>query len=210
MACIDKTYTNSFSDYRELIEWAKDNKFVCPNGLEINILNSIYLNRTEESFKNGEVAVMNTSYTEDYFLIKYCPLEFVQNRMKKVYNKDYYDSIKNGTSEYDRFIYPEIGTHFTVIRGKWMKHKNYLWKLRRKQIKFDITVKYNDSPLWYNEKLNRFLLPYELGEPTASWSYKTYTVKALLRYLRKLKLPKGAIVTARGRYISEDLLILVK
>lgn len=209
MACIDKTYTDSFSDYQKLVEWAKNNKFICPNGLEINILDSIY-NRTEESFKNGEMAVMNTSYTEDYFLIKYCPLEFVQNRMKEVYNKDYYDSIKNGTSEYDKFVYPEIGTHFTIIRDKCMKHKDYLWKFHRHRIKFDITVEYKDISLWYNEELKRFLLPDELGDPTASWSSKTYTIKALLRYIRKLKLPKGAIVTAQGRYINESLLILVK
>lgn len=210
MAAIDKTYLNNYKIYKVFLDWAKKTTYTCPNGLTYNVYDYTYPYWTEKSMKDQYRPVLISSYTLDYFLIKYCPFLFVQERLKEVYDEDYYWRVKNGYSEYDTFKYPEIGTHFTIVRGQHLKHKDYLWALNRRKMYFDITVEYNDSPLWYNSKLKRFLLPNELGDGDTNWSYKGRTVKSLLRHLRKMKLPRGAIITAKGRYINEDLLILVK
>lgn len=210
MACIDKTYLADYNVYQQFIEWAKNTTFVCPNGVKLNVIDSVYDYWSKEDMNERERPVLNSSHTLDYFLIKYCPFDFVQERMKGVYSEDFYESVKNGTSDYDTFVYPPIATKFVVVRGKHMKHKNYLWKLRQRKILFDIDVEYKDSLLWYNDEIHRFLLPSELGEMTQSFAYKARTIKALIRHLKKMKLPKGAIITARGRYIGEDLLILAK
>lgn len=210
MAAIDKTYLSNYKIYQQFIEWAKKTTFICPNGIKLRVIDSVYAYWTEKDMNAGERPVLNSSHTLDYFLIKYCPFDFVQERMKEVYDADFYESVKNGTSDYDTFVYPAIATKFVVVRGKYLKHKNYLWKLRKKIILFDIEVEYKNYPLWYNRELHRFLLPFELGEVGQSFAYETKTIKSLIRHLRKMKLPKGAIITARGRYIDEDLLILAK
>lgn len=210
MAAIDKTYTSDYEEYQKFLKWAKETTFECPNGTKIYVYNYVYDYWTEEHMKEAPRPVMNSPYSLDYFLIKYCPFKFVQDRMREVYSEEYVNSVLNGTSEYDTFKYPKVGTKFTIVRGKWMTHKNYLWKFRGRKIHFDLDVEYDETPLWYSPKINRFLLPNELGLGTMSWTTKGKTVKSLIRHLRKLKLPKGAIVRAAGRYVYEDLIILVK
>lgn len=210
MAAIDKTYTSDYEEYQKFLKWAKETTFECPNGIKLHVYDYVYDYWTKESMEKGEKPVMNTPQSLDYFLIKYCPFEFVQERMREVYNEEYVNSILNGTSEYDTFKYPEIGTKFTIVRGKFMKSKDYLWKFRKRKIYFSLEVEYNNYPLWYNPKINKFILPYELGIDIMSWVEKGRTIKSLIRHLRKLKLPKGAIIEAYGRYVNEDLLILVK
>lgn len=210
MATIDKTYLSDYYVYRQFIAWARETVYICPNGLKMRVSDYIYSHWTKENMEECERPVLNSPYSLDYFLIKNCPFKFVQDRLKEVYDRKYYESVLNGTSLYDTFVYPEIGTHFTILRGKNMKHKNYLWKLRDKTIYFFIEAEYNHRPLWYSDKLHRFIMPYELGEGNSSCAYKTRTIKSLLRHLRKMKLPKGAIVTAEGRFVGESLLILVR
>lgn len=210
MAAIDKTYTSDYEEYQKFLKWAKETTFECPNGSKIYVYNYVYDYWTEEHMKEAPRPVMSSPWSLDYFLIKYCPFKFVQDRMREVYSEEYVNSVLNGTSEYDTFKYPEVGTKFTIVRGRWMTHKNYLWKFRGRKIHFDLDVEYNEQRLWYSPKINKFILPYELGLGTMSWATKGRTIKALIRHLRKLKLPKGAIIKATGRYVDEDLLILVR
>ncbi len=210
MAAIDKTYTSDYNEYQKFLNWAKETTFTCPNGLKLYVYDYVYDYWTEEDMKETPRPVMNSPQTLDYFLIKYCPFEFVKERMREVYDDEFVNSVLNGTSEYDTFKYPEIGTKFTIVRGRHMKHKDYLWKFRKRKIYFDINVEYKEEHIWFNCKLKRFLLPDELGEIDTSWAECGRTVKSLIRHLRKVKLPKGSIIKTTGRYIGEDLLILVK
>ena len=90
MAAIDKTYITNVKDYIEFIDWAKDKEYKCPNGCIVKPMDYLYewdienLKNTIENHK--EVAILSTDSTIDYFLIKYCPLEFVQKRMSEVYS----------------------------------------------------------------------------------------------------------------------------
>lgn len=215
MAAIDKTYTDKYSDYEELLKWAKNRTFKCPNGIVFNVMDSIYAGWTEESFNNNELPVMNTSCSMDYFLIKYCPLEFVQNRLKKVYPEKYYNSVKNGTSEFDKFRKNNIGTKFKLIRIGSCSDHNTPWSFynNRKKInpKFFVSVRDNTGEfIWYNEKYDKFVCTYELGDWTSSNAYCCKSLKALVRKIKKWELPKGSTVYVQGRYIGEEWQIKVK
>lgn len=216
MAAIDKTYCNDYPVYKEFIEWAKEAKFKTPSGEYLYVWNYVYSECSEDDMKRvGYVPVMNTPQYLDYFLIKYCPFDFVQNRMKEVYGNEYYESVKNGTSEYDKYKEPEIGTKFVVFRDRYMRHKDYLWRFkgrnnaRKFTNPFVIDVEYDGNPLWYSENLKRFVYPNELAEGTSSFCFGGKTVKALLRKLRRLRLPKGTFVRAYGRYVREEILVFV-
>lgn len=210
MAAIDKTYTKYYSEYKELIDWAKNQEFICPNGCKIHPIDYIY-EWEENSFSGNELPVMNTSCTVDYFLIKSCPLPFVQDRMKEAYGEGCYNSILNGTSEYDTFVKDSPGTKFKINGFR----KNYLYKIivingKIYQPKFDITISKNEEPLWYSKEIHNWIEPNELGNYSTNFYYFGKSKKALLRKIRKWKLPKGCIVTAIGRYYGEELTIEVK
>lgn len=102
MAAIDKTYVSSYEDYRKVIDWARTAEFVCPNGKKFSVIDyCYYTDKSEEEIremlrKNREIPVMNTPVRLDYFLIKHCPIELVQERMKEVYDTGFYDAVKNG------------------------------------------------------------------------------------------------------------------
>lgn len=97
MAGIDKTYVNNWDDYCAIVEWCKNNSFTFPNGIEVRFG---YYEWNEESFIDGkELPVLNTSYTQDYFLIKHCPIKVVQERMREVYPGHYVQSILDNKEE---------------------------------------------------------------------------------------------------------------
>lgn len=90
MAAIDKTFTKSWDEYCQLKEWAKKKSLLKGReGVEAtNLLNCIY-DHNESDFNEREIAVMNTDYEVDVYLIRKCPLKFVQDRMKEVYQGEY-------------------------------------------------------------------------------------------------------------------------
>lgn len=102
MAAIDKTYVSSYEDYRRIVNWARTAEFVCPNGEKLSVIDYCYhTDKSEDEVremirKSNAIPVMNTPIRLDYFLIKYCPIELVQERMKDVYDDGFYDTVKNG------------------------------------------------------------------------------------------------------------------
>lgn len=104
MAAIDKTYVNSWQDYCDFKKWAKINKFDCPDGNVIDFSRKVEGYKEEEVERTGGVVLMTTSCKEDFFLIKYCPLEFVQEWMKVCYDDDYFQGIKEGVLTYENLF----------------------------------------------------------------------------------------------------------
>lgn len=217
MAAIDKTYTNSYKNYTDLIEWARNNKFTCPNGTIVNVLNSIYSYWTEEDFNKAineghTLPVMNTSLSTDYYLIKYCPLQFVQDRMIEVYNEDYYNAIKNGTSDYDTFTKEgKYGTHCRLISAP-QKHFRNNRPYKQAYWFVDVTLPEDfKGYLCYMEKYDKWVWPNELygDSDISSCAFNSKTRKAIERKIRKWQLPKGTIVHISGRYEGDDYKYLV-
>lgn len=205
MASIDKTYAKTWKEYQVLVEWAKDKEFVCPNGMILYPSNYIYEHHKENWQENS--AVMNTTQSLDYFLIKYCPLKFVQDRMNEVYNETYIDNIKNSKSIYD--VYKRHnGTKIKIIKYPKFGNKGKLCE-KKNRMKF-ITVDLSDDWMWYNKDYDYWISSNELGYFTSNMCHKRInSTKAMIRQIRKWKLPIGSIVTWSGRYIDNDFKFLV-
>ncbi len=206
MAAIDKTYTKSWEEYKEYQDWAIGKSFTCPNG---DIVRPItYLRNLKEEDFDGEkyIPIMNTSYAVDYFLIKYCPIQFIRERMKEVYSQDYVDDILNGVSAWDTFSKEgRYGTRFKITKYPKYERSNRPYK---KPCWF---IQLKNSFISYDEGSNRWIWDYELSEPKG-WTSNTAeikTIKALKRCIRKWKLPKGTIVQAIGGYVGEDYEFLI-
>jgi hypothetical protein len=202
MASIDKTYTSSWKDYCEYRDWASKQKFMCPNGDVIRPIRYLYKLKEEDFDGIREKPIMNTPQTLDYFLIKHCPIKFVYDRMREVYNKEYIDSVLNGTSEWDTFTKEgKYGTKFRMIKHPKDMKANRPYKRNSWFVQLS-----NDGNCDYDSDNNRWLWCYELYEPKG-WTSNTAhinTIKALKRHMRKWKLPKGTIVKALGGFIGDE------
>lgn len=206
MAAIDKTYVNTWKDWKEITDWMKSFERKLPNGSVVKGENFLYYpDITKEEIENWlkeqkEIPVMNTSWTMDYFLIRECPLEIVQNRMQSVYSKKEYEAIKNGTSEYDKFVRPVGGKHLKLIKKpKYWKPYKYLWNGKlckdRFVVEIDLPEEYGKYS-WYYDDIDYWSIPYELiaGSFTSSAIIYCNTHKALIRKILKWNLPIGTKV----------------
>lgn len=218
MAAIDKTYAHTWEEYVSLVEWAKNTKFICSNGMVLYPMEYIYewykelYDEAYKSFKEKypdsefEFPVMNTSNVLDYFIIKECPLKFVQNRMKEVYSSEYIQSVLHGTSAYDTYKREPIGTKVKVIKYPKFGNRSKLCEKKR-GMKF-ITVL--EPKMRYNAEYDYWLSDNELGWYNCSICNKNInSTKAMIRQIRKWKLPKGTKVSWCGRYIGNEFIFVV-
>lgn len=222
MAAIDKTYVTSYDDYINLKEWASQQSFTCPNGQVIKPIKYMYKwdkrtwDETQLDYiaRNGKPTafpVLNTPEALDYFLIKYCPFQFVQDRMKEVYSEDYINKIINGESDYDHY-HRIIGNNIKCIKYPKFGNKSKLQE-PKKWLTW-ITVEYQDTDklesFWYNEDYDTWVESYELGTATTNVCTKPIkSVKALIRKIRKWRLPKNTIVTFSGKYVDNEFEFLI-
>lgn len=175
-----------------------------------------------------EVVLWNTPVYVDIFLIRNCPFDFIQNRLKEQYSGGWskqaftnhnddtmYEQIKNHTSVYD--TYQRNGL------GKKAKVKFYdYYAYRDKKLVWDVEV----NPYWYNNKRlpvdeswlynktdNMF---YEDTEamPWTSLYYThrgSLTKKNIVKLIKHWNLPKGTYVKFSWRYehVGYDFLVRV-
>ena len=218
MAAIDKTYINNWNDYKALVDWCKDKSFTLSNGDIIKPSYFIY-NYTEENFNDRkEIPVWNTPIYLDIWLIRNCPLKFIQDRLKEQYGTGYskefiisheyedtYHKILNYTSQYDN--YERNGSHkFSVkytLNDKF-KDDNLVW-----------WVQIFELGWWYNEKHKT---QYHDDEALPIHSnvciFKgNLNKRKLARLIKKWNLPKGTIVNFSGeykRYIMKNFNVTIK
>ena len=219
MAGIDKTYCNTIAEHEEFKEWVTENKFITPFGEVIDIADYMYnfdtpIDELQEQVDNGyEITVMNTPAYIDYYLIKHCPIKFVQDRMKQVYPK-HYENIINGISPFDNFNRdPIAGTKVKCIKESDFCKKDFLDKRKGKKYISDnwIEVYHNTYWLIYNEEYNYWpIYDYELMSGNSNVCHKPIkSRKALIRQIKKWRLPKGCIVTWRGIYQGDNMMFKV-
>lgn len=215
MAYIDKTYITSYQQAVDYVNWSKENKLVY-NGRVMNPIPYYSLEEYKEHFSSNEkeIAFLNTSLSEDYFLIKYCPLDFIQERMKEIYDEDYYNSIKNGTSHFDTFDRNSItGNKVKCIKESNFGNKRFHYKSRkrgkRSPLRYWVEIIHPDYFLDYEENIDKWLISgYELYKPycISNVCHKHIkSRKALIRNIRKWNLPKDSIIRWRGEYIGDEM-----
>jgi hypothetical protein len=200
MAAIDKTYTDSWKEYQEFKEWAKDKSvtFHYDNKKQrIGVSWYIY-EWDEEDF--GEIArpVMNTPTWLDKYLKDNCPCQFVQDRLKEVYPEGYLDSVQLGVlppnfKKNRKIVITQRGRF--PIKNKGLLSHGWWW------------VQCNDE-LWYNNTLKAWT-PHD-AFPSRTNTAHTHTIKAVVRQLRKMYLPSGITFSLSGRYEGENYTIKIR
>lgn len=202
MAGIDKTYTNSFAEYQQLVDWAKDKEIVFSKKQKEKLLNYVY-QWDEEDF-NSELPVMNTSNSVDIFLIQNCPFKFIQDRMKEVYSEE---TIKEFSSvsfpiqlpknyKQDRKIIISKSKRFSLYNKGVNSHS--CWWLQSNDFDWGFD---SDNNVWVNRGLY-------FPSDTNTSHHKT--IKSLVRFLRKQYLPSGLEFRLSGRYVGEEFTIKIK
>lgn len=216
MAGIDKTWCQSLMEFNEFKHWAINNKFKTPMGETIDFTCCMYsfdstLEELMEELTNYKsILVMNTSTVEDYYLIKYCDIPFVQSRMKSVYGEENYESIKNGTSEFDTFNRNSIaGTRVKCIQESEYDKKDFLYKRKGKRFVSDYWIEVKNKKHWmsYNEQFDHWVIyGKELMNNDTTVCHKPIkSRKALIRQIRNWNLPKGSIVKWSGYYYKDEI-----
>ena len=202
MASIDKTYTDSYQDYKEFKDWADKQILTFFDGHKECIGNWVW-EYNEKDFDGQEIPIMNTPTWLDIYLIQNCKSKFVLDRMKEVYDEKSYkefqsiDLTANPPQEFQQNRKISIvKTHETKYPLHSKPYNGYKWLLQC-----------DDDNFWYNDNTKVW----------ANWNYYPYntntadltSVKAVVRHLRKQYLPKGITFKLIGRYVGEEYLIRI-
>lgn len=202
MAGIDKTYTDSYEDYKEFKDWADAQVLTFFDGYKVCIGDWVR-ECDKEDFDNGEIPIMNTPTWLDIYLIQNCNSDFVLSRMKEVYGEEQYklfqetDLSKAPSKQY---------TRNRKIRIKKAHSSSFPLHSRPYGGKLSWWIQcpdfsYNpDSDTWVSNDY-----PY----PTSTNTSHVKSIKALVRHLRKQYLPKGIAFRLAGRYVGEEYLVKV-
>jgi hypothetical protein len=207
MAGIDKTYTDSYKDYKKFKDWADTQKLTFFDGLTVCIGDWVW-QHDEEDFENGEISIMNTPTWLDIYLIQNCKVDFVLDRMQSVYSEESYKKFQT----IDLTAKPPIDfkqNRKIIIRpGKNCKFP-FKKKMFSKPIgkgKWWLQCKDN---FWYNDETKRWV-SYETPYPHNTNTACITSTKSVIRHLRKQYLPSGIEFSLRGRYVGENYLIVIK
>lgn len=203
MAGIDKTYTDSFKEYKEFKTWADNQVLMFFDGHKECIGDWVW-NYEKEDFSNGEIPIMNTPTWLDIYLIQNCKSDFVLERMKSVYGEDSYKDFKL--------------IDLTAKPPKEYQQNRKIKIKRYNRSNFPLHEKpYGGKTKWWLQCNDDFLY----NDETKTWtSYDSHyphntntahitSIKALVRHLRKQYLPKGIVFTINGRYVGEEYLVQV-
>lgn len=251
MAYIDKCYIHSYEQFKEVRNWCTGKKVELSNGLVYNaedflmdknmteeyfnewkediIQNHMKLyNQTyEEAEKHFEIPLWNTPVYFDIWLIRNCPINFIQDRLETQYGNDY-KLIKKGRSEYDTYKRNGLGKHFhyKIIRKPNWKHRyNFLYTDRNGKEK---VYKENRKPWWFVElrDLNNDNLWWNANEKYNYWTNnlealpytsnmmdirkKNLNIHKIIRMIKYWNLPAGIQVTIVNRYFNYGWIISIK
>lgn len=139
---------------------------------------------------NKAVPVFIGNHYEDAYIIRNCPYEFIQNQLREMCG-DSYDNIKEGKLYNTPYKDYEIGQHVKIIKkykGSWPT--NFL---------LVEIVDYKGDNMRYSERYDGWSLVDEFAIWDSFKYAESSSVKALIRKIRKWKLPIGATVYCEGR-----------
>lgn len=205
MAGIDKTYTDSYEEYKEFKDWADSQILEFFDGHKVCIGNWVW-HYEKEDFDNGEIPIMNTPPWLDIYLMQYCRSKFVLDRMKYVYGEEFYNESRKvnlrskppeGFEQNRRIIIKRNSrTKFPLHNKPYRYKRKSKWMLQSKS-----RFNYNDeTKRWVGDDM---YYPYTTNTATIS------SIKSLVRHLRKQYLPSGAEFRISGRYMGEDYTVHV-
>lgn len=157
-----------------------------------------------------ELPIWNTATYQDIWLIRNCPVDFIQERLKQQYG-DYYEKIKNHTSVYDTFERNGLGknVHFSI---EYIK-ENHLKRFKEDDIHWFIESM--DISAEYNDELDTWILENEARPWTSNMRVNcgNMSKRKIYRMLRKWDLPKGFKLLFDGLYkgcIVKEFIVTTK
>lgn len=206
MASIDKTYTSSYKEYIELINWAKTTKIRYYTGQIDSVYNYVYRDYNENDFDNEtKLPVMNTSESIDIFIIQNCQIDFVKKRLKSVYGEKTYNKMLNNKSYTEKPEEFEKGRKIIITNYKGTKLPLYNKGINSHKFFWLQGCKNNE--LWF-DRYFKVWVDNSLPNNTNTSVHKT--IKSLIRFLRKQYLPKNIEFKLSGRYVGENYIIKIK
>ena len=208
MAGIDKTYLDSYNDYLEIIKWCKKIGTVVDDyGNKFNPLDFVWEIK-EEEFKPGMI-LWNTPTWFDIYLIRYCNVDFIQERLREQYSEKFIKEVLNRTSKYDVYERNGLGKQLRVNVLKKPNFKGYFntwwW--------FEIETEKGQDSWNYNEYTGEWVNEHEGKEWNTNVCTKYHgklTMRKIMRILRKWDLPAGLKISIRGSYDGQEYLIETK
>ena len=203
MAGIDKTYTNSYTEYKEFRDWSKKQTVIFFDGHSQCIGDWVW-DLEEVDFGEKEIPIMNTPSWLDIYLIQNCKIDFVINRMKEVYDSSYEDLCKVDLSARPP---EEFKTNRKIVISK---AKLNCFPIHSKPYggKMDWWLQCNDN-FWYNSKTKTWT-HWDMYYPHDTNTAHIKSLKGIIRHLRKQYLPKGITFTISGRYVGEHYIVKIK
>jgi hypothetical protein len=205
MASIDKTYTNSYKDYKEFKNWADTQTLTFFDGYK-KCIGDYVGEFTEDDFSDGEIPIMNTPYWVDVYLIQNCKSKFVLDRMKEVYSEDSINEFKTVDLSSKP---PKDFQQNRKITIK--KYKTSKFPIHNKPYKFKGKVTWwlqSDDYFSYNDETKTWV-SYDSYYPNNTNTAHLTSIKAIIRHLRKQYLPKGLVFSITGRYFGEEYKIII-
>ena len=209
MAAIDKLYAKNYEEYREFKEWCEEQPWLTDKyGRKEPI--TAYLYQSKEPWTGERVLFMAPCYVDAY-LIRNCPLEFIQEELKVRYggcNPNFpgataYDKIKAG----ELYESPKVegvmrGKHSRLLQSPPLRYNRPFggggyW--------VDLDIPEGLGMMRYNEEIGTwdFCEEYVIGDWISSTA-TVRTIQALKRKIRRWNLPIGTIVRASGAYVGDD------
>lgn len=198
MAAIDKIYVKNNEQYKLFIDWVKAQPPLKDKyGRDCSLSQHLYEFEDVDIPDGHYCPVYNGHWYEDAYIIRNCPFDFIQNRLKEMYGEDDYNDIKNNkvcTSPSENNDY-EIGHHFKLLkkeRGNW----------RTTPRKYDVKVRLDEyERMCYcngNDTWN-FWVDYIHYDEDDYGDCRFKSIKAIMRKIPKWNLPVGSIVKVDGR-----------
>ena len=141
----------------------------------------------------GELTLWNTPTFLDVWLIRNCPIDFIQRRLQFQYSESYTE-IKERRSEYDSYVRPAASSHFKILPlGSFPR-------IRQKNLWLDIQTEDNE---WaYNEETRKWYNLLECRE----FNTNTMTLRGPItrrkfkRVIKKCGFPAGVRLRCYSNY----------
>ncbi len=196
MAAIDKIYVKNNEQYKLFADWINTQPPLKDKyGRDCYLSDKLRTLDYPLDIQHEHPVFIGDEY-EDAYIIRNCPFDFIQDRLKVMYG-DSYDDIKEGrecTSPSEDRDY-EVGHHFKLLkkeRGNW----------RTTPKKYDVEVRLDTyERMCYcngNDTWN-FWGDYIHYDENDYGDCRFGSIKAIMRRIPKWKLPAGAIVRVNGR-----------
>lgn len=219
MAAIDKMYTTSYKNYMEFKEWCKHVLLEDKYGKREPI--SSYLIHWEENDfnDNKERPIFSAPCYVDAYVIRNCPLQFMQDEMKLHYggyNPNFgeyansYNKIKAGElyAKPSTDLTYEVGRHFKCVKHPFDRYRDTPFLSKTWFV--DVEIPDGMGFMWYHKDTDTwdFCDEYVISEWTSSNAFAK-SIKSLKRRIIKWKLPIGTKIRVTGRYIGDEYEFIV-